>query len=229
MKDLVRGTYMAHEPPPTADTLRKQFKDIPQEQRDGHQAYSVRVWRGLSWLERSETAADMEGRFISLWIAFNAVYGYLQDDGLSAPDHATWQAFLAAIAKADTAGHLARILWDRQVDALRLIDSKYQFRPFWLGHPDAEEKLKRSRRQAIMHFNDRSVVGVLEELFERLYVLRQQVFHGAATASSKLNRRAMKLGASILAAVIPAIIDIMITVGPEAEWGEVCFPPVSDR
>ena len=36
----------------------------------------------------------------------------------------------------------------------------------------------------------------------------------------------MKLGTNILAAVIPAIIDIMISVGPEAEWGEVCFPPM---
>jgi len=209
--------------------LRTRFKEIPQEQRDDHQAFSVRIWRGLSWLERSESAPDVEGRFISLWIAFNAVYGYLQEDGFSAPDHATWQAFLAAIAKADTAGHLGRILWDRQVDVLRLIDSKYQFRPFWLGHPEAEQKLKRSRRQAIMHFNDQSVVGVLEELFERLYVLRQQVFHGAATASSKLNRRAMKLGTGILAAVIPAIIGIMIAAGPEADWGEICFPPVSER
>ena len=28
---------------------------------------------------------------------------------------------------------------------------------------------------------------------------------------------------------IPAVIDIMITVGPKAEGGEVCFPPASDR
>ena len=217
---------MSSKPAKTAESLREQFKGIPQDQRDEHQAYSVRIWRGLSWLERSESAANMEGRFMSLWIAFNAVYGYLEDDGFNAPDHAAWQAFLASIAKADVQGHLAQILWAQQVNVLRLIDSKYQFRPFWLGHPDAEEKLKRSVKQAIMHFNGRSVVGVLEELFERLYVLRQQVFHGAATASSKLNRRAMKLGTGILAAVIPAIIVIMINVGPEAEWGEVCFPPM---
>jgi len=167
----------------TADTLRRQFKAIPQEQRDRCRAFSVRIWRGLSWLERSESAMDVEGRFISLWIAFNAIYGHLQGNGLSAPDHVTWQTFLAAISKADTARRLTGILWNRQVDILRMIDSRYQYRPFWLGHADAEEKLKRSRKRAIMHFNNQNVVGVLEELFERLYVLRQQVFHGAATAS----------------------------------------------
>ena len=73
MEDFFRGTQMSHELPPTADTLRKQFKAIPQEQRDEHQAFSVRIWRGLSRLERSESSGDVEGTFISPWGAFNAV------------------------------------------------------------------------------------------------------------------------------------------------------------
>lgn len=65
-----------------AAALRERFRAIPEGRRADNQAFSVRVWRGLSWLERSETAGDIEGKLISLWISFNAIYGYLDDDGL---------------------------------------------------------------------------------------------------------------------------------------------------
>ena len=67
---------------------------------------------------------------------------------------------------------------------------------------------------------------VLQELFERLYVMRQQVFHGAATSGSKLNRTALKRSTAVLARIVPAMVCVMIEAGPGADWGEVCFPPV---
>jgi len=42
--------------PFTAETLRKQFQAIPKDRRDTNQAFSVRIWRGLSWLERAKQA-----------------------------------------------------------------------------------------------------------------------------------------------------------------------------
>ena len=210
---------------PTAELLRERFKAIPEDQRDANQPFSIRIWRGLSWLERAEAADDLEGRFISLWIAFNAIYGYLEE-GVNAPDHASWQEFLARIVRADGPDVLGKILWAEQLTILRLIDSKYLFRPFWLGQPGADEKLQRSRQHAIRAYNSRQALAVLQELFERLYVMRQQVFHGAATSGSKLNRTAIKRCTGVLVQVIPAMIEIMIAAGPETDWGEVCFPPV---
>jgi hypothetical protein len=69
---------------------------------------------------------------------------------------------------------------------------------------------------------------VFQELFERLYVLRQQLFHGAATWGSKLNRPCLKAGAALLGRIIPAVIEIMVAAGPQRDWGQVCFPPVSE-
>jgi len=211
---------------PTASELRELFKAIPSEVREANQPFSIRIWRGLSWLERAEGAEDVEGRFISLWIAFNAVYGYLED-GTSAPDHATWQKFLADIVAADGRDQLNTILWGEQLTVLRLIDDKYLFRPFWLGQPDAEEKLKRSRQRAMNSYTSRQTLAVLQELFERLYVMRQQVLHGAATSGSKLNRTTLSRCTDVLSHVMPAMIDIMIAAGPDADWGEVCFPPTT--
>jgi len=212
----------------SAAEMRKQFLAIPKESRESNQAFSVRIWRGLSWLERAEGDSDIEGKFISLWIAFNAVYGYLQDDGMNASDRSSWQEFLAGIVKADGEDQLGRIMWADQRNILRLIDNRYLFRAFWLGQADADEKLAASRRQVMIHLQGRSVIGVFQELFERLYVLRQQVFHGAATCGSKLNRPYLKSGTSLLERIIPAMIGIMIAAGPETNWGEVCFPPIKE-
>lgn len=43
--------------------------------RDKHPAnLTPRIYRALSWLNRAEQADDADGRFIFLWIAFNAAY-----------------------------------------------------------------------------------------------------------------------------------------------------------
>ena len=67
----------------TAAELREQFRAIPKPDREARQDFAIRVWRALSWIERAQRLdpADYEGRFISAWIAFNALYGRLQPGG----------------------------------------------------------------------------------------------------------------------------------------------------
>lgn len=44
-------------------------------ERDNHHVnLTLRVHRSLSWLQRAEQADDPDGRFVFLWIAFNAAY-----------------------------------------------------------------------------------------------------------------------------------------------------------
>ena len=44
-------------------------------EREPHsEGLALRVHRSLSWLQRSEKCDDEDGRFIFLWIAFNAAY-----------------------------------------------------------------------------------------------------------------------------------------------------------
>jgi len=209
-----------------AAVLRERFKAIPEDRRAANQAFSVRVWRGLSWLERSEAAADTEGKLISLWIAFNAIYGHLDDDGRNAQDRASWQSFLASMVKHDAEDRLGTAVCRGQTAILRLIDNRYVFRPFWLGQDNWKDKFQKSVRYVLRCYQNDGVVGILQELFERLYILRAQVFHGAATSGSKLNRLQISTGTDILAALVPAMVAIMIDAGPEVDWGEVCFPPM---
>jgi len=212
----------------TAESLRKRFRDIPSDAREANQPFSIRMWRGISWLERSESIEDTDSRFIALWIAFNAIYGCVKEDGLSARDRETWQAFVTRIIQADKTDQLGQILQRNQLKVLHLIENRYLFRPFWLGDPDADKKLAAARRSAMVNFQNHSCVGIFQELFERLYVLRSQVFHGAATAHSKLNREYLESATGLLAEIAPTMIGIMLEAGPAEDWGSVCFPPMAD-
>jgi hypothetical protein len=211
----------------TAAAMRERFQAIPKPDRDAHQAFSIRVWRGLSWLERAEGAADVDSRFISLWIAFNAIYGHLGEDGRDAQDRISWQAFLARMVEKDADDKLGRLLTSQQAAVLHLIDNQFLFRPFWQKLPNAKDKLHRAVQKTLLDYRHGNTLPILQELFERLYVMRQQVFHGAATSGSKLNRAALEAGTHVLSGIVPAMIDVMIVAGPAVDWGEVCFPPVS--
>lgn len=212
-----------------AAAMRERLKAIPQPERDAHQPFSIRVWRGLSWLERAEQAADVDSRFIALWIAFNAIYGQAGEDGRDEPDHKTWQAFLARMVEKDADDQLGRLLNEHRPAVLHLIDNQFIFRPFWQRHPDATDKLRRAVQRSLVNYQCGHTLPLLQELFERLYVLRQQVFHGAATSGSKLNRKTVDTGTAVLACVVPTLIEIMLSAGPTTAWGEVCFPPIQSE
>ena len=65
-------------------------------------------------------------------------------------------------------------------------------------------------------------------LFDRLYVLRNQLQHGGSTqAGSSLNRRQVEAGAAVMARLIPTFIGVIID-NPDADWGRPYFPPVFD-
>ena len=50
---------------------------------------SLRLHRALSWLNRAEQAEDDDGRFIFLWIAFNAAYATEIDERYRLSEQAT--------------------------------------------------------------------------------------------------------------------------------------------
>ena len=52
------------------------YAELKTRQRAERHAHSpnlaIRVHRSLSWLNRAEQADDLDGRYVFLWIAFNA-------------------------------------------------------------------------------------------------------------------------------------------------------------
>ena len=64
-------------------------------------------------------------------------------------------------------------------------------------------------------------------LFDRLYVLRNQLVHGGATWNSSVNRDQVKDGARILAFIVPIFVDLMMD-NPDRDWGAPYYTVVDE-
>ncbi|MCA9251030.1 MAG: HEPN domain-containing protein [Phycisphaerae bacterium] len=211
----------------TAVELRESFRDLPKEDRQNNPDFSIRVWRGLSWLERAENAEsdDLEGRFISGWIAFNALYGRLDEKQRPWGDREAMGTFLAQVWRLDHHRHIGKLLQKRQLRILRIIEDKYLCNRFWVSGGSPTKQIKRELRDSLAWIGTPKASNVLHLLFERLYVMRNQVMHGASTKGSKLNRRAMRECGTLLLEMIQSLLEVMIEHGVGEDWGNVCFPP----
>lgn len=193
---------------------------------------TLRVHRALSWLSRAEAETDdADVRFILLWIGFNAAYaGDVEDDADS--ERGRFQTFFATLVGFDARHRIYDMVWARFGQEIRLLlDNKYVFHPFWAYHngsavhADWAQKLERSRNAIGHALKTHDTVRILSILFDRLYVLRNQLIHGGATWDSGVNRAQVKDGAALLGCLLPIFIDLMMD-HPGRDWPMPHYPVV---
>jgi hypothetical protein len=109
--------------------------------------------------------------------------------------------------------YVSHWFWDFQRGTLSESDWKQRFE--W-SCTNAERAL--TRKNAVVF------IGIL---FDRLYVLRNQLMHGGATFESVVNREQLRSGVQILEQLVPVIIYLVMQNSTE-EWGEPCFPPIPE-
>lgn len=83
---------------------------------------------------------------------------------------------------------------------------------------------KRTAQVALASNNSAAVLGVV---FNRIYVLRNQLMHGGATWNSKVNRDQLRDCVKLLGKLVPLVIEIMLD-NPHTLWGDASFPVVQD-
>ena len=109
--------------------------------------------------------------------------------------------------------------------------SVWEVRAFWQHHngiegfEDWEEKFRASSRSFAQAFQAGDSVRVLSFVFDRLYVLRNQLVHGGSTWNSGVNRAQVRDGAAILAFLMPVFVDLMMK-NPHEDWGRPFYPVV---
>jgi len=109
------------------------LKDRHRAERDAfHPNLSLRVHRALSWLNRAEQLDDdPDGRFIFLWIAFNAAYATEIDERFRLSEQETFRAFLAKLVDLDGKGRFAELVWTEFPTSIRvLLNNQYVFQDF---------------------------------------------------------------------------------------------------
>lgn len=210
------------------------LKARQRRERDGYPSdIALRIHRALSWLDRSEQCGeDADGRFLFLWIAFNAAYAQEIADYEELTESSKFRQFFRKLVTLDQAGLLYAATWSEFSSSIRtLLDNQFVFAPFWKFHLGriSETEWKRdfssSRRRANHALAKRNTATLLNIVFHRLYVLRNQLIHGGATWNSQVNREQVRDCAKILAKFVPLIIVILMN-NPEEPWGEPSFPVV---
>ena len=224
--------------------MTRTSEEVPQRQHN-----EDRMRRAWSWLKRSEKvahkrkraklAARQEGfddeEFIFLWIAFNAAYGH---NIQSAYERGKFNNFLEEIVRRDEKRSVYNILWKTYPGPIRvLLNNRYVFKNFWesiqtTGNEGWREEFRRGKRYAANRLARGDVLGVLSIVFDRLYVLRNQILHGGATFAEGWGRNQVRDGSRVMASLVPAILEIMqadIDKNPDScVWGKVAYPRVNE-
>ncbi|MFP4003318.1 MAG: hypothetical protein ACLFV8_06050 [Alphaproteobacteria bacterium] len=210
------------------------LKDKQRAVRDGFpDAFGLRIHRAISWLGRAEQEAeDDDVRFILLWVGFNAAYG--GDVGAEITgERSAFKRYLDTLAALDRSGRLHNAVWERFPHEIRLVlDNKYLFGPFWNhvngvdGYESWAEWFEGSRRRAAAAMRGRETTRMLFILFDRLYVLRNQLMHGSATWNSSANRAQVRDGSAVMSWLLPVFLDIMMD-NPHRDWGRPFCPVVA--
>lgn len=217
------------------------FADLKERQRAERGSHApnlaLRVHRALSWLERAEqlaAQADPDGRFLFLWIAFNAAYATEIDDKYRESEQQTFRAFLQKLAELDAGQRrFDQLVWNEFPHGIRvLLANRFVFADFWRYHngtmaeTDWQQAFAAANAAANKALARQDTVTVLAIVLSRIYTLRNQLVHGGATWQSSVNRDQVRDCGNLMGKLVPLVIEIMLD-HPQALWGDACWPVVA--
>ena len=218
---------------------------------------AFRVHRANIWIERAEResddpldvpteqlqgaagranplAGDPDAKFVFYWVAFNALYAEDTEVYSEKTEQENFTSYLRTIVGLDKERAIYNAIWASFHDApAGLLHNRYVFRDFWKHHNEVpgfanwHMLFTKQWDSAQASFRRRDGFPVLRMLFERLYVLRNQLLHGGATWKGSANRDQVKDGASLLAVLLPIFVNLMMD-HPDVRLGKPYFPYIPE-
>lgn len=198
-----------------------------------NQGYWDRLQRAESWIRRAESLKEQEwddyhGPFIFYWIAFNALYGRHDEiRGKKDIDDIKW--FLGRICElgqkdVSLSGILRDLKFKSKAD--RMIKDQFLSRPYWEEglSPRFKDIQEEDCEKAQTAYDRGKFDRYLAILFERLRLLRNQVFHGCSTDRRSLNKNSLRPGLAILEELVPRFLKIFKDNGQSYDWPKVPYP-----
>jgi hypothetical protein len=212
----------------SAEKLKKKLKEL-QNSNVGLEKDRIRLHRAISWIKCASEFEDIDIKFISLWISFNACYANEGEHDLTEKEQ--FRDFIKKLVNHDQENLFFTILWDKfSGSVITLIANKYAYKKFWLAQIDTSinwnSSYKKRIHSAHNFFSNRDVSELLLIVLDQLYTVRNQLIHGGSTYKSKVNRTQVNDSANILEFLMPVIIKIMLENITD-DWGEICYPIVS--
>lgn len=183
-----------------------------------------------AWQVLEKTQSDWDFGFVSLWIAFNAIYA--RDFNLkTSQDRAVLREFLNRICRLDEDKQIYNLVWQVFSSDLRaLVNNRYVFQSFWDFHNGS---ISRDEFEHNFHVANQKISSALAQqdtdtlliaVFDRLYTLRNQIVHGGATWNSSANREQVKSACAFLSKILPVFLHVMMNNPLDEAWGNPFYP-----
>ena len=193
----------------------------------------VRMHRAFSWMQRSDDAGsqDSDLSLITLWIAFNAIYGRWDESRREPmPDKESWKVCLKVVLQLDGNGLLPAMLTRNRDLVMTLYDDEFLSNYFWEEPSDIRaSKSRKVKFDARTWYIEGRWGSILERVVERIYLLRCQLVHGASTLGGKLNRECLANCVKMLREIVATVLMVIIQNGSDCEWGPMCYPPIHEK
>lgn len=179
----------------------------------------LRVYRADSWIERAdridwsnlstgrERRGALDDKFTAYWIAFSALYGQAKYRTKRPPPEASdLRTFLRFVERTPLVEDVRQTLRDDacRIAAAKLLEDRFLDNEHW-AHWDAEKIIGgEERRTSVVESKGRESDVI--EVFLRLYVVRNQLFHGCATRGSSSKGKTTEYAVTLLHRLLPLFV-----------------------
>lgn len=216
----------------TVRDLRRWWKPHKErlQSRDPEHPTNIRFHRACSWLARAEQLSndDLDWALLSQWIAFNALYGQwdeLQKEPVA--DQECWSHFLERMIHLDGGHKIDGVLIEHKALVMSIFEDEFLSRHFWQEPTDKRaQQSRKAMYDARTWFLEGAWLRILDCLFKRIYFLRCQLVHGAASYQGALNRNAIRHCSWAMDHMLKAFLQVWIEYGADENWGILCYPPL---
>ena len=209
-----------------SEIILKYFTD---NRKDYKENFRIRMHRSISWLQRSENEIDdNDAKFIFLWIAFNSIYTNLESVENQIYERNIFNKYFKTLIEHDKDRHIYKYIWKTFSSKIKLVlQNRFLLASFWKYHNKNSNIWvgERGKSKAMVNraLERQDSLSILNILFDRLYIMRNQIFHGHSTWKSKVNREQLNLCTTLLVEIIPIFMTIMLR-NPSVDWGELVVP-----
>ena len=193
--------------------------------------------RAKSWLERAKKEAhDPDAAFVFYWIAFDAIYGTNYSEGGDNTARELYNDFFRRVLSVDRDNRIRDTVWSNFSDSVRLLlDNKYVYWRFWQNvfsggrdYKNWKTTFEEDKDRGLTTLANNNTKGALNIIFDRLYVVRNQIIHGGATWGAGRNREQVRDGARIMALLVPVFVELIESNPKDINWDPPGFSLVDE-
>ncbi len=199
---------------------------------ENSEQFNLRIQRGLSWFKKAvQLDDDLDLKFISLWIGFNAVYA---QELMNPSDPQGFEQFLVKVCQFDQQQKIYHLIWDKLNQSVRvLLVNPCVFQSFWdfqnkkISQTDWKGCFDLEKIRVDQLIQSKDTVDLLFTIFSRLRTLRNQIMHGGSTYKSAINRQQLKDACHILATLLSTFLYILLDHPKELDVEQSFYPVVN--